>query len=332
MAENYLYCTDEHRFRSPLCTAHDLGITPAQIVLNAIERYDSLYDVRNRRSYRKFWDTTGYAGQVYNAIFPLQRMWNLAAFDWGGGGIQATLKRMDQLQGTVRTDPEYDEIAIDYFNDVSAAMDLQTAFYGAVLSQPAAYRNYQTEFDPYYGDVLRMGIILDKLFATFAFMDLQEIYNYNPNVYTYAALYDAPFDSRQAALTQRVLDDMLGRELRHVRLVPVLRAEHLRGGHQHQPGGLRPVEGAHRDPPLRQQGGPRGGVRRRGARAGAPCRQPGPDLHARRDSSTSTRTLADRGWHLVSGQVAQPGELPVHQGVQRGVERERQRHRGHRTV
>ena len=83
MAENYLYCTDEHRFRSPLCAAHDVGITPAQIVLNAIERYDSLYDVRNRRSYRKFWDTTGYASQVYSAIFPLQRMWNLAAVRLG---------------------------------------------------------------------------------------------------------------------------------------------------------------------------------------------------------------------------------------------------------
>jgi len=55
-----------------------------------------------------------------------------------------------------------------------------------------------------------MGIIIDKLFATYAFMDLQEVWNYNPNIYDYAAMYDYPFGTSTAALTQRVLDDMLG--------------------------------------------------------------------------------------------------------------------------
>ena len=54
MKEDFLYCTDEHRYRSPLCRAHDLGITPSQIVLNSIERYDWLYELRNRRAYRTF--------------------------------------------------------------------------------------------------------------------------------------------------------------------------------------------------------------------------------------------------------------------------------------
>jgi len=84
------------------------------------------------------------------------------------------------------------------------------AFYDAVINQPASFRNYQTEFDPYYGDVLRLGIIIDKLFATFAFMDLQEVWNYNPNLYTYVAMYDAPFGTANWALSQRVLDNMLG--------------------------------------------------------------------------------------------------------------------------
>jgi molybdopterin-biosynthesis enzyme MoeA-like protein len=212
MAEPYLYCTDEHRYRSPLCTAHDLGVTPSQITLNAIERYDWLYSIRNRRAYRTFWDTSAYVDQIYGNVFALHRMWYLGIFDWGGGGVQDVLKRLDQVDPSreVLSDPEYDAIARDFYTDIGASIDLVMAFYDAVINQPASLRNYQTEFDPYYGDVLRLGIIIDKLFATFAFMDLQEVYNYDPNVETYVAMYDAPFGERNFALSQRVLDDMLG--------------------------------------------------------------------------------------------------------------------------
>jgi Met-zincin len=211
MSEKYLYCTDEHRSRSPLCTAHDLGVTPSQIALNAIERYDWLYDFRNRRAYRTFWDTSAYDNQVYGATFSLLRMWYLGIFDWGGGGVQDTLKRLDQVEKRkVLSDPEYDEISRDFYTDIAASIDLITAFYAAVINQSASTRNYQTEFDPFFGDVLRLGIINDKLYATAAFMDLQEVYNYNPNVETYVAMYDTPFDNASLALNQRVLDDMLG--------------------------------------------------------------------------------------------------------------------------
>ena len=149
MQEDFLYCTDEHRMRSPLCTAHDLGVTPSQIVLNSIERYDWLYSMRNRRAYRTFWDTSRYVYSVYNSIFPIQRMWYLALFDWGGGGVQSTLKKLDQVNGDpVLTDPEYDEISIDFYNDVQAAIGMTMAFYDAVINQSASFRNYQTEFDP----------------------------------------------------------------------------------------------------------------------------------------------------------------------------------------
>lgn len=210
MAKDLLYCTDEHRILSPLCTAHDLGVTPAQITLNAIERYDWLYKLRNRRAYRTFWDTSGYVGSVYGSLFPIQRMWHLALFDWGGGGVQGTLKRLDQTNGsTVLTDQEYDEISVDFYNDISASVGMTTAFYDAIINQSATFRNYQTEYDPFYGDVLRMGIIIDKLFATLAFMDQGYVY-YSPNVATYVSMWDAPFGSQNAALTQRVLDNMLG--------------------------------------------------------------------------------------------------------------------------
>ena len=212
MKEDFLYCTDEHRMASPLCHAHDLGITPAQIVLNSIERYDWLYELRNRRSYRTFWDTSSYVSRIYWSIFPIQRMWYLSIFDWGGGGVQDVLKRKDQVDGdrSILTDVEYDEIAQDFYNDLISANSMIMAFYDAIINQSASFRNYQTEFDPYYGDVLRMGIIIDKLFATFAFMDLQEVWNYDPNLYTYVAMYDAPFGTSNGALSKRVLDNMLG--------------------------------------------------------------------------------------------------------------------------
>ena len=212
MKEDFLFCTDQHRSNSPLCSAHDLGITPSQITLNAIERYDWLYKLRNRRSYRKFWDTSRYIYSVYRSIFPLQRLWYLSLYDWGGGGVQDVLKRIDQVdpERTVLPDQEYDAISQDFYNDAIAANSLMLSFYDAIINQPASFRNYQTEFDPYYGDVLRLGIIIDKLFATFAFMDFNEVWNYDPNVYDYVAMFDVPFGTRNRAISQRVLDNMLG--------------------------------------------------------------------------------------------------------------------------
>jgi hypothetical protein len=210
MAEDFLYCTDQHRSRSPLCSAFDLGVTPSQIALNAIERYDWLYSSRNQRAYRTFWDTTTYTGSVFASIFELQRLWYLSIFDWGGGGVQDVLKRLDQKNGTVLTDPEYDEIAADFYNDAQAAVGMVMAFYDSVINQPASFRDYQTTFDPFYGDILRLGISVDKLYSMFAFMDQQEVSSYSPNVNTFVSMYDQPFGARNAALSQRVLDDMLG--------------------------------------------------------------------------------------------------------------------------
>jgi hypothetical protein len=211
MKKDLLYCTDEHRLRSPLCYAHDLGVTPAQIVLNAIEDYDLTYKFRNKRAYRTFWDTSAYYGGVYTRIFEMLRMYYLAVFDWGGGNIQDTLKRLDQLGGgTVLTNDQYDEIAQDFSQEAEASVLMITAFFDAVVNQSASFRNYATEFDPYYGDPLRLGIIFDKLVATEAFMDLHDVSNYNPNVQTYVSIYDSPYTSRHQALGKRVLDNMLG--------------------------------------------------------------------------------------------------------------------------
>jgi hypothetical protein len=187
-----------------------VGVTPSQIVLNSIERYDWLYNSRNQRAYRTFWDTGTYVNSVYSSIFELQRMWYLAIFDWAGGGVQDVLKRLDQKDGKALTDPEYDEIAGDFYNDAQAAVGMIMAFYDSVINQPATFRDYQTQFDPFYGDILRIGISVDKLYTMFAFMDQQEVSNYSPNVNTFVSMYDAPFGARNQALSQRVLDDMLG--------------------------------------------------------------------------------------------------------------------------
>ncbi|OGQ92062.1 MAG: hypothetical protein A2289_14250 [Deltaproteobacteria bacterium RIFOXYA12_FULL_58_15] len=210
MTDDFLYCTDEHRHFSPMCQAFDLGVTPAQVVLNAIENYDWGYKFRNRRAFRTFWDTYSYSSRVYNAIFPLARMYFFAAYDLGS--VADLMKKLDMVDpdAEVLTPQQYNAIAADMQNDAGAAIDMTMAFYDAIINQSAAYRNYQTEFDPYYGDVLRLGIISDKLYATYAFMDFQEVWNYDPNIYDYLAMYDYTFTSRNAMTAQRVLDDMLG--------------------------------------------------------------------------------------------------------------------------
>jgi hypothetical protein len=211
MGYDYLYCTDEHADRSPLCRTFDLGVTPSQIVLNQIENYDWLYDIRNQRAFRTFWDLTGYAYRVYNAVFPMQRFWYLGVIDWGHTGVQDTLKRLDQVENKpVMTPQQYNEIADDFYRDLEAANNTIMAFYDAVINEAASFRNYQTEYDPYYGDVLRMGIITDKLFTTLAFMDLQEVYDYDPNFYSYVAMYDVPYGNSNVSMAERVLDNFLG--------------------------------------------------------------------------------------------------------------------------
>ena len=210
MQKDFLYCTDEHRIFSPLCRAYDFGTSPAQVVLNAIDQYDWGYKFRNRRAYRQFWDIGGYTGRVFNSVFDIQRMWYLALFDWGRGGVQEVLKRLDQTEGkAVLSQAEYDERAVDFYNDLASANEMMMAFYDAIINQSASFRNYQTEFDPFYGDIRRLGIIIDKLYATFAFMDLQDV-TYSPNISTYVAMYDAPFGTNALSLSQRVLDNMLG--------------------------------------------------------------------------------------------------------------------------
>ncbi len=210
MADDPLYCTDEHRILSSLCRAYDFGTTPAEVVLNEIEDYDWGYKYRNRRAYREFWSVGSYYSRVFGYIFDIQRMWYLSIFDWGGGGVQQTLKRLDQTEGKpVLSQAEYDERSVDFYNDLAAANEMTIAFYDSIINQSASFRNYQTEFDPFYGDVRRIGIINDKLFATFAFMDLQDVY-YSPNISTYVSMWDAPFGSRAYGLSQRVLDNMLG--------------------------------------------------------------------------------------------------------------------------
>jgi hypothetical protein len=68
-------------------------------VLNAIEQYDWLYELRNKRAYRKFWDTSGYVGGVYASIYDIQRMWHLAS----STGAAAACRRSSSVSIRSRT-------------------------------------------------------------------------------------------------------------------------------------------------------------------------------------------------------------------------------------
>ncbi len=60
----YLRCDENHLRYSPLCRAGDLGVTPSQIMANAIDDYEWQYQWRNFRNYEKVWDESSYANQV----------------------------------------------------------------------------------------------------------------------------------------------------------------------------------------------------------------------------------------------------------------------------
>ena len=210
MSEHYLYCTDEHTQRSPLCNTHDLGVTPAEITLNAIERYDWMYEIRNKRAFRKFWNTSNYVDDVFDSIFSPLGIWYMGLFDLSGDQPQQTLKRLDLLEGRLTHTPHlYDSVSQAIKQDVDTSVMMTMAFYDAVASLPSEVRDHRSKFDAFYGDLEVIGVGIDKLFALFAFTGLNFVENYDPDINTAVAMYDLPLSTRAYALSKNILDRLL---------------------------------------------------------------------------------------------------------------------------
>jgi hypothetical protein len=203
----YLYCTDEHRYFSPLCQAFDLGVTPSEIVSDTIIRYDWYYRIRNFRSYRQFWDTWYYYNNVLNYIFPLRRFLEMWTLDWDYTSVESDL-RMYGVEGDYFF---FDNITDEFDKEWGQANRLAANFMQAILQQSTGERSYATTFDSFYGDVTRMGIINDKYYAMLTFLGLWPVDSYNQDVYAYLAYYEYNWGNAQLySDSLNILDSMLG--------------------------------------------------------------------------------------------------------------------------
>ncbi|MBN1945779.1 MAG: zinc-dependent metalloprotease [Bradymonadales bacterium] len=203
----YLYANDYHYFLSPMVEYFDLGTTPSEVVFNQIQYYDWMYQFRNFRSYRQYWETWGYPSSVFDSIFWLRRFLELWTLDWSSADIKNDLR----LLGVEGDAFFFENIADEFQREMGQANRLAINFYRSILTQSNAERSYATTYDTFFGDVTRLGIIYDKYYAMLTFLGFWPADWYNWDVYAYWAYYELNFgDSQCYSDAMAAVDEMLG--------------------------------------------------------------------------------------------------------------------------
>ena len=179
----FLRCDENHLKYSPLCRQGDLGVTPSEIIANAIDMYEWQYPWRNFRSYRKSWNNSQYSSGVVGTITDLKRFLSMWAFDWSSGEITTILQRVgiQPPAGATSKQNYYAQLGHKFQVEMSTANQVVAAFHEAVIQQASGERPYATVYDKFYGDELQQGIILDKYFAMQAWVGLWPSDNYDQN-------------------------------------------------------------------------------------------------------------------------------------------------------
>ena len=91
------------------------------------------------------------------------------------------------------------------------ANQLVAAFHEAIVQQSSGERPYVTTYDPFHGDVVQQGIIIDKLLAIQNWTALNKVSNYDPTQAAGAYLFAAtPFDTNYQSVAENTLDSMIG--------------------------------------------------------------------------------------------------------------------------
>jgi hypothetical protein len=211
----FLFCSEEHTKYTPLCRRDDLGATPAEIVANEIQQREWEYPFTNFRLANKYFSTESYAAGVANASNDLRRFESLWLFDWDASRLAVTLRQDGVVAppGSSSTD-YFNQLAGKFNAELSAANQLAVAYQRAIIDQSATDRPFATTFDPYYGDVTRQGIQIDKVQAAISLSGLWPAFsNFDPSQSSgiYAATLGQQFgDSAYTALSQATLVDVLG--------------------------------------------------------------------------------------------------------------------------
>lgn len=211
--KQFLFCDERHLLYTPFCRQGDIGRTPSEIMANDIDAYEWQYQWRNFRLYRKIWDNSDYAAEPANQIIDMRRFLSLWAFDWSGGELADSLRRI----GIKNPDPNssdleyYNQLTNKFNKEVSAANQMVAVFHKAIIQQSAGERPYKTVYDKYYGDVTQQGIILDKLYAMQGWTALWPTDNYDQNqAGSYFASYSGLGDSSYEYVAEDTVNSMIG--------------------------------------------------------------------------------------------------------------------------
>ncbi|MFI5296861.1 MAG: zinc-dependent metalloprotease [Polyangiales bacterium] len=179
----FLRCDDNQMKYSPLCQQGDLGVTPSQIVANAIDSYEWGFPYRNFRSYHKTFNFQAYGDAANKTFSDLRRFMSQWAFDWGEGEITDTLRKIGITPpASVNSNQNYyAQLAQKFNTEMSVANRLVASFHQAVVAQGSGERPFATVFDKFYGDEVQQGIIIDKLIAVQQWVGLWQTDNYDQN-------------------------------------------------------------------------------------------------------------------------------------------------------
>lgn len=212
---NFLYCSHQHLRFTPLCRMNDVGSTPAEIAAADIESYDWNYKWRNYRNYYKVWDDSNYGTTVADIVADSRKFLALDAWDWSPTEITDKLIRIGVKppSGAVNVGLYYQELALQFMNDVGSAEQLVAAFHEAVIQQGSGQRPYLSQFDPYFGDVTQQGIAVDKELAFTNWLGLWVYDNYDPsqaNGYYGSSLTIGPAGAIVPAQSWSAASSMLG--------------------------------------------------------------------------------------------------------------------------
>ncbi len=178
----FLYCNDADIRYTPLCRWYDLGATPSEITAADIESYEWEYNWRNYRQYFKTWDDAPYASIVGGTISDMRRFMSLMAWDWSSAELTDKLIQVgiNAPSGAANSQLFYQQLTNEFTADANAALLMVAAFHEAVIQQATGQRPFQTQFDPYFGDVTQQGIAMDKEFAFINWLGIWNFDNYDP--------------------------------------------------------------------------------------------------------------------------------------------------------
>jgi hypothetical protein len=210
----YLNCDDKHTKFTPFCQPFDFGSSPSEIMASAIDNYEWQYQWRNFRQYRKFWNLANYGDGPAALITDMRRFLPQWLYDWSGGEINDTLRRIGITPPQNIPGQNYFAQLNDKFNkDISVANSMAAAFHKAIIQQASGERPFKTVFDNYYGDVVQQGIFLDKFLALQSWVDLWRVDNFDPDqaqgslMASYSA-YEG--DGTYESVSEDAVDAMIG--------------------------------------------------------------------------------------------------------------------------